>query len=122
MVTAKTILDKKDYYGQYIIDRNFFKGKQTNWQYENYRFEIKKNDSIYFYVTDKERILKTFKGTIATTDPSIYKSVRLTTNMGQPNTHILKTNPTIYRIAWNFYLVFHSDKFNNMYFRKVTWK
>jgi hypothetical protein len=121
-LTADKILSKKNYYGEYIIDRNYFKGKQANWQYDNFRFEIKENDSLYFYVTDKERILKTYKGTIKTTDPSIYKSVRLSINMEQPTIHIMKTNPTIYRSAWSFYLVFHSDKFNNMYFRKGSWK
>ncbi len=121
-LTADKILSKEDYYGQYIIDRNYFKGKQANWQYDNYRFEIKPNDSLFFYVTDKERILKIYKGTIKTTDPSIYKSVRLSINMEQPTIHILRTDPTIYRSAWSFMLVFKSDKFNNMYFRKGKWK
>lgn len=119
-LTAKKELDKQDYYGTYIIDRNYFKGKQANWQYDNFRFEIKENDSIYFYVTDKEKILKNYKGKISTTEP--YKSARLITNMEQPIIHIMKTNPTIYRTAWNFRLVFYSDKFNNMYFKKGTWK
>ena len=119
-LTAKKELKKKDYYGQYIIDRDFFSGKQANWQYENFRFEIKKDDRIYFYVTDKEKIVKTFTGKISTTTP--YNSERLIINMEQPTIHILKTNPTIYRSTWSFYLVFHSDKFNNMYFRKGNWK
>ena len=121
-IKAKTVLDKEDYYGQYIIDRNYFKWKQANWQYDNFRFEIKENDSLYFYITHKERVLKTYKGTIKTTDPSIYKSIRLSINMEQPTTHILKTDPTIYRSAWSFYLVFHSPKFNNVYFKKGQWK
>ena len=121
-LTADKILSKKDFYGQYIIDRNYFKGRQTNWQYDNFRFEIKENDSLFFYVTDKERILKTYRGVIKTTDPNVYKSVRLSINMEQPTIHVLKTDPTIYRSAWDFLLVFHSEKFNNMYFRKGTWK
>ena len=48
-LTAKKILKKKDYYGQYIIDRDFFPGKQADWQYETFRFKIN-NDKIYFYV------------------------------------------------------------------------
>lgn len=121
-LTAKRELDKQDYYGAYIIDRNYFKGKQANWQYNSFRFEIKENDSIYFYVTANERILETYKGTISTTNPNIYKSVRLITNMEQPIIHIMRTNPTIYRTVWNFQLVFYSDKFNNMYFKKGAWK
>ena len=120
ILTAKKELKKKDYYGQYIIDRDFFPGKQANWQYENFRFEIKDDDKIYFYVTDKNKIVKTYIGTISTISP--YGSERLVINMEQPTIHIMKTNPTIYRSAWSFYLVFHSDKFNNMYFKKGTWK
>ena len=47
-LTSKTELEKKDYYGQYIVNRDIFPGKQADWQYENFRFEIKENDSIYF--------------------------------------------------------------------------
>jgi len=119
-LTADKILEKKDFYGQYVVDRSYFKGKQANWQYNNFRFEIKQNDKIYFYVTDKEKILKTYIGTISTLKP--YSSERLVINMEQPTIHIMKSNPTIYRSAWSFYLVFHSNKFNNMYFRKGTWK
>ncbi|WP_188599604.1 hypothetical protein [Polaribacter pacificus] len=43
--------------------------------------------------------------------------------MDKPNHHITETNPTTYREPWwNFYLVFKSKKFNNMYFRKGKWK
>src|SRR6478736_5691040 len=48
---AKIVLEKKNYYGQYVIDRNLFPGKQADWQYDSFRFIIKPNDSIYFYVT-----------------------------------------------------------------------
>ena len=82
----------------------------------NFRFEIKENDSIYFYVTDREIINKTYKGKISTL--AAYKSARLVIEMENPNHHILTTNPTIYRDAWDFFMVFKSPKFNNMYFRK----
>lgn len=117
-LTAKKELKKEDYYGEYIVNRDYFPGRQADWQYESFRFEIKDNDSIYFYITDKERILKTYRGTITTTDPSQYSSERLMINMEQPTHHILTTNPTTYRSAWSFYLVFQSSKFNNIYFEK----
>ena len=79
--TEKTILDKKDYYGEYIVNRDYFPGKQADWQYNNFRFEIKNNDSIYFYVTDEEKILKTYRGTITTTQS--YNSERLIIRMDQ---------------------------------------
>lgn len=118
-LTSKKELKKKDYYGQYIVDRGFFAGKQADWQYNNFRFEITENDSIYFYVTKNEKILQTFRGTIATTQP--YSSERLIINMQQPTHHIVASNPTTYRSAWSFYLVFESSKFNNVYFKKGQW-
>ncbi len=120
LLTDKKELDKKDYYGEYIVNRNYFKGRQTDWQYDNFRFEIKENDSIYFYVTDNEKILKTYRGTITTTKP--YSSERLIINIEQPPHHIMTSNPTTYRSAWSFYLVFDSPKFNSVYFKKGKWK
>ena len=119
IMTDKKELDKKDYFGEYIVNREYFKGKQTDWQYDNFRFEIKDNDSIYFYVTDKEKILKTYRGTITTTKP--FSSERLIIKMEQPTHHILTSYPTTYRSAWSFYLVFNSPKFNNVYFKKGQW-
>jgi hypothetical protein len=119
-LTSKTELDKDDYYGEYVINRDYFKGKQTDWQYTHFRFEITDEDSIFFYVTDKEKILKTFRGTIKTTTP--YSSARLIIEMDQPTHHILTSNPTTYRSAWDFYLVFKSPKFYNVFFEKGKWK
>ncbi len=122
LLTDQKELDKEDYYGEYIINRDYFPGRQADWQYEKFRFEIKENDSIYFYETDNEKILKTYRGTVKTTDPSQYKSARLKINMDQPTHHIMLSNPTTYRSAWSFYLVFYSPKFNNVYFKKGQWK
>jgi len=61
-LTAKTELEKKDYYRNYIVNRDYFQGKQADWQYNSFRFEIKENDSIYFNITNKEKILKRYKG------------------------------------------------------------
>ena len=113
-------LDKSDYYGEYIINRNYFPGKQSDWQYDNFRFEIKENDSIYFYVSNKSKILKTYKGKIRTIKP--FESERLIIKMVKPSHHILTSNPTTYRKNWNFNLVFYSPKFNNVYFKKGHWE
>ena len=117
---TKKVLEKSDFYGEYVIDREYFSGKQSDWQYNNFRFEIKKNDSIYFYITDGKIINKTYKGKISTLAP--YQSARLVVKMEKPTHHILTTNPTIYREVWDFFMVFNSPKFNNMYFRKGKWK
>lgn len=120
VIRAKKVLDKNDFYGTYVIDRNYFPGKQSDWQYNNFRFEIKENDSIYFYVTNENITNETYKGKISTL--TCYESERLIIKMEEPNHHILKTNPTIYRESWDFFLVFNSPKFSNMYFRKGKWK
>lgn len=120
-LAQKKVLEKSDFYGEYIVDLSYFRGKQANWQYNNFRFEIKTNDSIYFYVTESGIIKQTYKGKISTVAP--YKSARLVIEMNKPNHHILTTNPTIYRESWgNFFMVFNSPKYHNMYFRKGEWK
>ncbi len=119
-LTSKIVLEKKDYYGEYIIDRNYFKGEQADWQYNSFRFEITPNDSIYFYVTDQRRIIKTYKGVIETVSP--YGSERLVVKMDEPNHHVLTSSPTVYRKSWSFFLVFNSPKYYNMFFRKGKWK
>ena len=116
----KKKLTQNDFYGSYVIDRSFFEGKQADWQYEHFRFEITRNDSIFFYVTEKEYIVKTYKGSIKTVKP--YHSERLIIEMQQPTHHILASNPTIYRRTWDFYMVFASPKFHNVFFRKGKWK
>ena len=119
-LNSKTELEKEDYHGEYIINRDYFEGEQTDWQYEHFRFEITEEDSLFFYVTDREKILKTFRGTIKTTSP--YRSARLMIEMDEPTHHILSSNPTTYRSAWDFYLVFESPKFHNLFFEKGKWK
>lgn len=90
-LTSPKTLNKSDYYGEYVIKRDFFKGKQSDWQYNHFRFEIKENDSIYFYYTENEKILKTIRGKISTVKP--YNSARLVIKMDS-TFHILETNPT----------------------------
>lgn len=116
-----SILEKEDYYGEYIIDRNFFKGKQADWQYNHFRMKITETDSIFLYTMEDEQIVAIHKGTISTVKP--YNSERLVLKMNKPNHHITETNPTTYRkTCWDFYLVFNSKKFHNMYFRKGIWE
>ena len=37
-LSAKTLLEKKDYYGEYIVNRDYFPGRQADWQYNNFKF------------------------------------------------------------------------------------
>lgn len=119
-LTSKKVLDEEDYYGSYVINRDYFKGPQADWQYNHFRFEITDQDSIYFHVTEKEKILKTYRGIISTKTP--YESARLKIYMEKPSHHIVEGWPTTYRSTWNFHLVFYSPKFNNVFFEKGKWK
>jgi hypothetical protein len=119
-LTAKKLLQKDDFYGQYIINRKYFPGKNADWQYDSFRFEIKENDSLYFYIMDAGRVLKKIGGTIETVKP--YQSQRAILNIRQPRSHLIDSIPAVYRDSWSFYLVFHSPKFGNMYYKKGKWK
>jgi len=116
----KIVLDHQDYYGSYVIKKEFFKGKQSDWQYNSFRFEITERDSIFFYVTDKQKIFQTFKGSIETS--TNYNSKRLILNMEEHDHHIMSDNPTTYRNNRSFYLVFHSPRFGNVFFSKGDWE
>lgn len=115
-------MSKEDYYGEYIIDRSYFPGHQADWQYNHYRFTISKEDEILFYITNGPIVIETLKGKIQCTPPNRYKSARIIIEMDEPRMHILESNPTTYRGIWDFVLVFHSNKFHNMYFKKGKWK
>ena len=119
-LSDKKVLTQENYYGEYIIDRGYFPGKQANWQYSNFHFIIKPNDSIYFYSTPKNNPAQTFKGQISTLAP--YGSARLMIHMPRPTHHVLTTDPTVYRKVWSFFLVFNSPKFGNMFFKKGKWE
>ncbi len=118
--TKKMELDKDDVYGEYIIDRTKFPGKQADWQYNHYRFEITENKKFLFHLTEKNGIKKTYKGRIEFL--RAYEHPRIVLHFEKPTYHIIEDNPTLYRNVWLFYYVFHSDKFGNVFFKKGKWK
>ncbi|MCR5863314.1 hypothetical protein LRS05_14810 [Flavobacterium sp. J372] len=120
-IFSKKKLDGSDFYGTYVIDRAFYPGKQADWQYNSFRFEIKKNDSVYFYHTDGNKILKVHKGIAEIRDYG-YGSARIAIKMSRPTHHIVADYPTIYRRTWDLYMVLHSEKFNNVFFKKGDWE
>ncbi len=119
--TSKKVLRLKHYYGEYVIDRDFFSGKQADWQYNTFRFEITKADSIFFYITNEREVLEVYKGIMVPTQSS-YHSARLNIEFDEPVHHVFSSTPTTHRQVWGFYLVFNSPQFHNMYFRKGRWK
>ncbi len=120
LIESLNELDKDDIYGEYVIDRTKYSGKQSDWQYENFRFKILENNEILFYVTDKSKILKTYKGKIHFLEQ--YKTPRIVLNFDGKKHHIINENPTLYRKGKSFYYVFYSAKFGNVFFTKDKWK
>ncbi len=118
--TTKMELEKEDIYGNYIINRKKCPGEQADWQYNHYRFKITEDNKMYFYIIEKEKIIKTIKGNVEIKD-YFSTSPHLKIMFDDPKFHILIENPTLYREIWTFYYVFHSDKFGNMFFTKGNW-
>ncbi|RAK66640.1 hypothetical protein [Hymenobacter edaphi] len=118
--TEKPLLTKADYYGSYVIDRSKFPGRQADWQYNTFRFDISRGDQLTFYVTAQDSTIRTYAGRIATVKP--YSSARLVVQMEHPSHHILTTNPTVYRRPGGFYLVSQSPRFGNVFFTKADWE
>ncbi|WP_333600611.1 hypothetical protein [Flavobacterium sp.] len=117
--TSKKKIEKEDIYGDYIIDREKFPGKQADWQYNHYRYSITKDNKMYFYITNKEKIVKTIKGTIKLNN---YANPRIELFFEDPKFHIIEEDPTLYREIWSFYYVFYSNKYQNVFFKKGSWK
>ena len=119
-ISSLNELDKDDIYGEYVIDRTKYSGKQSDWQYEHFRFEINQKNEILFHVTEKEKILKTYKGKIKFLEQ--YKTPRIVLDFKGSKHHIVNENPTLYRNEKSFYYVFYSSKFGNVFFTKGKWR
>ena len=118
-LNSKTTVSKEDFYGTYIVDRNFFKGKNADWQYNHYRFEITKDDELNLYITDENKILKIYKRKVQFIDGEASPHLKIINE--NPN-FILEAEPTLYRNSWDFYLVFKTQPYSNTFFKKGKWK
>ena len=118
--TTRKEIEKNDIYGSYVINRNKCEGKQADWQYNHFRFKITEDNKIFFYITEKENIIKTIEGTVEFNHGNTSPQIKL--NFEAPKFHVLLENPTLYREIWSFYYVFESNKYGNMFFTKGNWK
>ncbi len=116
----KKKVKKSDIYGQYIIDRTKFPGKQADWQYEHFRFEITKRNKLIFHHTDGKEILKTDTAHVKFLEYHANNRIRIIKYA--PMHHIVDSEPTLYRNIWSFYYVFESPEFGNVFFTKGKWK
>ena len=114
-----TKIDKEDFYGTYIVDRKFFKGSNADWQYNHYRFEITKDDELNLYITNESKVLKIYKRKIQFIEGGVSPHLKIINE--NPN-FILETEPTLYRNSRDFYLVFKTKPYSNMFFKKGEWQ
>ena len=61
-------LNQNDIRGEYVIDRDMFPGKQADWQYNHYRFEITDDNKFLFHITNGKKIITTIEGKASFTD------------------------------------------------------
>lgn len=120
LLTSKKALTRNNIYGIYVVDRTKFAGKQADWQYNHYRFEITKQNNFLFHLTNGDRIIKTYEGKV--TFLPYYKIPRIVLQADSLSYHIITEDPTLYRTAWSFYYVFRSPTFGNVFFTKGKWK
>ncbi len=109
-------LKKEDFYGDYVINRDYFPGKNAQWQYEHYKFTIRQDDSLFFYVMNGDSVESTYKGKVNVNTG--YASARITFDMQPPVHHVFTEQPMIVRSRWGFTIVMYSPFYNNMYFEK----
>lgn len=119
LLNSKMEVTKEDFYGTYVVDRNYFKGENADWQYNHYRFEITNDDELNLYITDESKVLKVYKRKIEFKEGIASPHLKIINE--NPN-FILESEPTLYRNSWDFYLVFKTKPYSNMYFKKGEWK
>ena len=122
------ILTQKDIIGNYVIDKDKFPGKQADWQYKNFRFEITSNKElifksrIYDTVWKSDTVKISYSSGYYDLDKEEYCNKKIRIHSDSTSHHILKDNPTLYRQSFGrFYYVFKSEKFGNVFFKKGEW-
>lgn len=118
--STKKEVRRSDIYGEYVIDRSKFPGKQANWQYANFRFKITKNDELIFDQMDGRKIIKSDTAQVIFVEHYVSDRIRI---LKDPNMcHVIDKTPTLYRNIWSFYYVFETVKFGNVFFKKGKWR
>lgn len=113
-------VDAGDIYGEYVIDRTMFPGKNADWQYETYRMEITEADELKLYQFRAGKLVATHQVPVSMLD--YYANTRLKLEPGNvPHHHMLRESPLMVRRPWSFYYAFNSPHYGSMYFRKAGW-
>lgn len=120
LFTTPMNVGASDIYGEYVIDRTMFPGKNADWQYETYQMEITKVDELKLYQLRNGQVVETYLIPVRMLDH--YRNTRLKLEpSGDIRHHILRRNPLMVRRPWSHYYVFYSPHYGNMYFRKKGW-
>ncbi len=123
------VLTQQDIYGTYVIDKDKFPGKQAEWQYDNFRFKITPENKMIFESRvskdywKSETVDVSYSSGYFDLDKEQYCNRKIRIHSDSTNHHIIRDNPTLYRKRFNqFYYVFKSEKFGNVFFKKGEWK
>lgn len=122
------IVTQDDIHGSYVIDRDKFPGAQADWQYNNFRLHILPNDKLVFEYRVYDNYWKSeivdvsYSSGYYNFEVEDYCNRKIRVHSDSSNHHIIRDNPTLYRLpGYKFYYVFESEKFGNVFFKKGTW-
>ena len=121
------VISNSDICGEYIIDRTKFEGKQAEWQYENFRYKITESEELIFESKiygnkwKSEKVKVSYSSGYYDENKKEYCNRKIRIHSDSTTHHIIKDNPTLFRKSFNFYYVFKSEKFGNVFFKKGKW-
>jgi hypothetical protein len=138
--------------GNYVINRDLFKGEDTNWQYEHYWIKIKGN-IMYLNVMNNGKLIRRYKKpiryskdgkhiflefdrnkTFLIKTKEQYNSIKTQkqneelefvwdeSHYNSENHHMLTKWPKLHADPFRFNIVLQSEKYKNMFFTKGKWK
>lgn len=94
--------------GDYIINTDLFKGKNTNWQYDHYWIRIAK-DTLYLNIMDNNKLIKTYKKNIGHTFRNKHSFIFFPEDRQLRNDTIRYIRNTIKKIDSSLYNRFPKD-------------
>ena len=119
--TAKKRITEEDLFGNYVIDRTQCPGHQAEWQYNHYRFTLESPNIFIFELTERQEIVKQIEGVVRFGDS--FGKPTLIVRVDTPTFHIIQPFPTRFgSYEDDFYFVFESPKYGNVFFKKGEWE
>jgi len=114
-LSGLTQVDKLKIIGTYEVDSDFYPGANADWQKRHFRFQIKKDGTFILFSRLADNSEKQYIGSVTWANEATEKwSVK----MKNPH-HVIDNHPVLYRERFGFYYVFRSQRFGNVFFRKV---